>query len=398
VDRLDPATGRVRHYGRTEGLANDYVTAAYCDARGGLWFGSYAGIFHLRDAPEAPDDPPPVAVTGLRVAGDRFPVLELGQVTVGPLLLDPEQRDIGIDFLSVSRRGTAGVLYQYTNDGGGTWSLPSPERTVNFARLPPGLYQFAVRAVTANRTVSRVPATVVFTIRPPVWRRWWARTAMAVVLAGLLLGLHRYRVRRLVEVERLRTAIAADLHDEVATNLSSIATFATLVRGGLETPSPLLDRITVLATESVDAIREIIWSVDPKPETVASLLLRLHDALATSCRSRGIHLAVDAPSEQFGGNLTAAQRKHLWLLLKEAVSNACRHSNATTVRVTASRAGRRVRFTVADNGTGFAPGAGSTGRGLTTMQSRAASLGGALTIAAGAEGGTTVQFVTDRLD
>ena len=96
----------------------------------------------------------------------------------------------------------------------------------------------------------------------------------------------RYRLNRLLEMERLRTRIAADLHDEIASNLSSIAMFSKIIQDEshsftkISTAMPqLLDRIISLSQESVVAIRDIIWAIDPKTETIYNLLLRIRDTL-----------------------------------------------------------------------------------------------------------------------
>ena len=91
-------------------------------------------------------------------------------------------------------------------------------------------------------------------------QRWWFISLAVAALAGLLAGAYRYRVARLLEMQRLRLTIASDLHDEVASNLSGIATLSTALLTQLGDAAPILDRITALATESVVAIREIIWS------------------------------------------------------------------------------------------------------------------------------------------
>jgi signal transduction histidine kinase len=194
-------------------------------------------------------------------------------------------------------------------------------------------------------------------------------------------------------MQRLRLSIASDLHDEVAANLSGIAMFGTVLKSQAGEPSPLLDRITVLATESVEAIREIIWSIDPNPETIRGLLARLRDAMVTSCRASGMHLSVSVPGEGPEQNLTPEQRKNVWLILKEAVTNAVKHSGGTALVVALETEGRLVRITVRDNGHGGAPPDDSSGRGTGTMKSRAEALGGTLAVRSLPGDGTTVEFV-----
>jgi ligand-binding sensor domain-containing protein/signal transduction histidine kinase len=394
VDRLDPATGRVRHYSARDGLLGDFVTAAFADSSGDLWFATFSGVFRLSPRPESDEEPPPIAITGLRISGETYPVSELGEISIGPIVLEPDRRDIEVAFVSVARRQAAGIAYQYSiGSGEASWSPPGRQRSVNFARLSPGDYVFAVRAVTGGGKVSSFPATVTFTIRPPLLRRWWVIALIVVASAGLLLASHRYRVGRLLEMERLRLALASDLHDEVAANLSSIATFSALLRAQAGGEWPFLDRITVLATESVQAMRDIIWSIDPKPETIRDLLARLRDAMVTTCRARGMHLTVSVPTGGLQQNLTPQQRKNIWLMLKEAVTNAARHSGGTEILVSVTPESGQVRIAVRDNGRGHALPDPSPGRGLGTMRARATALGGTLAVRSLPEDGTTVEFV-----
>jgi ligand-binding sensor domain-containing protein/signal transduction histidine kinase len=393
VDRLDPATGHVEHYGIEDGLLGDFVTAAFCDSRGQLWFGTYRGVSRLAPAPEREAQPPPVLITAVTIAGQAYPVSELGRTSLSGLELESDQRDIAVEFVGVSRHRFRGVAYQYSTDGGATWSVASASRSVNFARLPPGAYTLAVRAITASGTTSAAASTISFSIAPPLWRRWWVVSLAVAALSAALAAGYRYRVRRLLEMERLRMRIASDLHDEVATNLSSIAMFSALVKGDDGRESPFLDRISALSAESLEAIREIIWSIDPKPESIADLVERLRDGMITSCRARGMQLTVLVPGDSVRQNLTPEQRKNLWLMLKEAVTNAVKHSGASAVSVIVTPSGRQVRIVVKDNGSGAGSATDSSGRGLSTMRARAESLGGTFSLSSESDAGTTVEFV-----
>src|SRR5262249_20434363 len=134
--------------------------------------------------------------------------------------LAPDQNQLQIDFAAISF--SEPLRYQYKLEGGGDWSAAANTRSVNYASLPPGRYQFLVRAVNAQDLPSE-PASLTFTIAPPLWRRWWAVTGAALVLALAIYGAHRYRVRYLLAIERVRTRIASDLHDDIGANLSQIA-------------------------------------------------------------------------------------------------------------------------------------------------------------------------------
>src|SRR6516162_8724204 len=90
IDRLDPATGWVKHYTPADGLVgSSHWGSAFRDRRGTLWFGTLDGLSQLLPRPDEPTSPPPVRISAIRVRGDPYPVSELGQLTFAPFLLEP---------------------------------------------------------------------------------------------------------------------------------------------------------------------------------------------------------------------------------------------------------------------------------------------------------------------
>ena len=114
---------------------------------------------------------------------------------------------------------SSGIRYQLEGTDS-TWTAPTAERSVNYAELAPGSYRFLVRAINSDGQASITPASVSFTIVPPVWKRSWFLTMAALLAFALGYALHTHRVKRLVEIERLRTRIASDLHDDLGSSLS----------------------------------------------------------------------------------------------------------------------------------------------------------------------------------
>ena len=116
------------------------------------------------------------------------------------------------------------------------WTAPTTERSVNYAELAPGSYRFLVRAVNEDGQASQVPASVTFTILPPVWKRGWFLGTLALLAIGSGYAVHKSRVTRLLEMERLRTRIASDLHDDVGSSLTQISILSEIVRTQLAGP------------------------------------------------------------------------------------------------------------------------------------------------------------------
>src|SRR5262249_26801498 len=148
------------------------------------------------------------------------------------------------------------------------WSPPSDQRTVQYARLTPGAYRLLVRAVNRAGATSPEPAMMAFRILPPVWRRGWF-IALGALAAGMgLYALYRYRVARLIELERVRTRIATDLHDDIGSSLSRITLLSEVIKQQMGEGPPGLRALITEVAETARALTgtmsDIVWAIDPR--------------------------------------------------------------------------------------------------------------------------------------
>jgi signal transduction histidine kinase len=208
--------------------------------------------------------------------------------------------------------------------------------------------------------------------------------------------------------QKIRTRIAADLHDEIASNLSSISMFSKIVqqefeKGILSTDKnfeallQFLDRISTISQESINSIRDIIWAIDPKPETIYDLLLRLRDSFVTICRANGISLHLELPSKENlpSVNLSPDERKNLWFILKEGVNNSIKHSSCTELSVSLcidEVNNNSTKIIISDNGRGFNPSLDHKGKGLGIIKRRAENINAGLIINSEENKGTTLSL------
>ena len=399
--RLDPDSGAIERYTTADGLASMEAKAGYLARDGTVWLAVARGV--SRFFPEHPDprQPAPVAIGRIRVAGAMRSPGELGAAEVRGLVLQPGERQFQIDFFAIGFEGGQVLRYQYRLDGiDPEWSAPTRERSVTYGHLAPGAYRFLVRAVDSRGVVSVRPASVEFTVLAPLWRRpWFAGTGAALLLIGVLAG-HRYHVRRLLEVERVRTRIATDLHDDIGSSLSQIAILSEVAqqRGAAALPGPVADALTHIAATSrevVDSLGEIVWAINPQRDRVSDLTQRMRRFASDVLSARGIEFTFDAPHDAADQRLGAEYRRHVFLIFKESVTNIARHSGATHASITLRLDRATLRLTIADNGCGRDPSTdaerGSThGHGLSGMRARAAGLGGTLRIDDVAPQGFTV--------
>jgi signal transduction histidine kinase len=252
-------------------------------------------------------------------------------------------------------------------------------------------------------------------VRPFLWQRVWFTPAVSV-LATALVGLtlwagerrrqqrKREKLEALNAIERERTRIAKDIHDDLGSTLAQIrllSKFAQAPDGSAERVREDVRQIASKALESTQALDEIVWAVDPQADTLesfvsyASAFASEHLALANvACR-------LDLPDSIPALALRADVRHNLFLALKEALTNVVKYAAATEAWLKVASSDGRLAVTVSDNGRGFDAGEEPTApartaarghRGLANMHARMAAVGGRCDLESAPGKGTSVTF------
>jgi signal transduction histidine kinase/ligand-binding sensor domain-containing protein len=388
LDRMDPTTGRIKHFSTNDGVPVGAISAALLDARSGhLWFAHRSGVSRLIPPAGPSGIAPPIVITAVHVDSEAQPLAPLGERTVPALELTHDRNDLRVDYVALGFGPGEDLRYQYRLEGAqDEWSTPSNQRTVNFANLAPGHYRFVVRAISADGIPSPEAASIAFIIVPPVWQRGWF-LALALVLASLAVyALYRYRLRRAVELATMRTRIATDLHDDLGASLSHVSILSEVIKQRLhpvdDVSASLLGEIADSSRRVVGSIRDTVWAIDARHGTVGDLAVRVRQFASTMFDPRGITWRLDLTAEAARLVLDSDHRRHLLLFFKEAINNIARHADCRSVQLSIAADRRELRLQVRDDGRGFdvpretAAAAARGSRGLENMSARAAALGG----------------------
>jgi signal transduction histidine kinase/ligand-binding sensor domain-containing protein len=397
VSRLDPKTGRVSHLSTTDGLAHSEVSSIVCDSQGVVWFGTAQGVSRLEPSADRELPPPRIWISRLRIAGVDHGVPDLNQQRPRPIRLAHHQSSIDVEAKAPYFAPGEQVRYQHRlNSTSSGWSSLTTESSLHLVGLSPGRYQLELRAVTLQGAVSE-PVMLSFTIRPPFWRSWWFMTVMAVLVIALAITGHQLRLRRFLAIERLRTRIAADLHDDIGASLSQISILSEVARRDpdSERGRSILERVGTTARRLVDSTRDIVWSINPDYDDLGSLVVRVREFASDMFDGTGIswHLQADDTTTR----LEPDQRRHLLLIVKEAMTNITRHANASNVEINIRTVKSNLLIEVNDDGCGFSPpdpaeSRSGSGNGLFNMQFRASGINGDLHVDSQPGQGTRIRI------
>ena len=206
----------------------------------------------------------------------------------------------------------------------------------------------------------------------------------------------RQRAERGREIEQERARVAHDLHDDLGAGLTEVNMLCSLVKSSTTTAEEknrYLGDLTEIARRMVTSLDEIVWAVNPRNDSIASLASyfgayaqRLLELASVSC---GLDVAEDLPERP----LDPKFRQEIFLAFKEALTNIVRHAQATQVWLRISVRNDRLVLELADNGQGFNLSERKAGDdGLANIQERLKSLGGDCEITSDRQKGTTVRF------
>ena len=376
LDRIDPRepveAHRIRHFGAAEGFPNSEHNVAYRDRRGHLWFGTLGGLAEFDPSKAERLSPPEVYVTRVRVRGEDIPLPWEGARSLR-VDLSAEKNQFEIEYAGIDLRSGGSLRYEYRLVGvDAGWSQPVDHMSVNYASLPAGRLHFEVRSVTADGQLGPTLSGFDLSVEAPLWRRWWFLALALTLAAAGARAFFNYRVRQLLAMERLRTRIATDLHDDIGASLTQISILSELARRGASRDA--LADVAGIARELVEDMSDIVWAVNPRHDRFEALAHRMRRFASDTLGD--IELEFDATSLPPEFSVPLEYRRPLYLVFKEAAHNVARHSAATRAAIRIELDHRSLKLTVEDNGRGFDVTAPREGEGLNSIQRRMKDVGG----------------------
>ncbi len=330
------------------------------------------GITNSIRAATAAENPAALSRSGVRFAPGRARVLEI--------------RYTANSFVASER-----VRFKYRIEGWDRdWHWDNQNRRVAFyTNLRPGTYAFHVSACNSHGVWNEAGERFAFSIAPYFWETWPFYAACATAVVGAAAGLQGYRLkwqRHLLKLEQQRalanerTRIARDLHDDLGTALTGLALEIDVIRRDTSITANAPQRLREASNRTrdlADRMREVVWAVNPRCDTLSSLASFLEQQTAQFLQADGIHGRLDFPEQIPSLNVEANVRHQLALAVREALTNVVRHARASEVVVKLDIERDSLLVSIRDNGCGFDVTQGENpGHGLANSRERLESAGG----------------------
>jgi two-component sensor histidine kinase len=407
--RFQPQDERVEVFTTGDGIShNEFNRISHTRGPDGtLYFGGLNGItvFHPdRMGSKVLPRPSPLILKALYVqAADGVRVDHTLNVLEGhQLVMAPTDKFLGLELVLLCYDKPERVRYAWRIDGlDSEWNFQR-EPSLRFTTLPFGEHRLRLRGLDREGVWSE-ELTVPIRVLRPIHLRWWFIATVIVLVAAIVYAGMRYRIMQLRHIMKVRDRIAMDLHDEVGSSLSRILLFSSAVAGHRDklpqAAATMLDRITRNSSKAIEDMNDIVWSVNAMHDQMADVLDRMQAYAQQLCDAAGFVFTIIAPESLRQRKLGMEQRRTLYLVFKEAVNNAVKHSGGAHIEARLQITGTILELVVEDDGHGLGPVAVPTtsmgGHGLGNMQRRAAEAGGFAKIGPATGGGTRVLLSMD---
>jgi len=326
-----------------------------------------------------------------------------------PLRLSPGHRRLEIDFTALNFNAPENVHLQYQLESfDNDWTDAEPQRSASYSRLAAGDYKFRVRACNADGLWNEAAAPLGLIVARFFWQTWWFRLGVLALFTTAVIASVRYvsfrRLRQKLRVleqqtvlDKERTRIARDLHDDLGCSLTHVALMLELNEQRSAAPGPANGKTQLCSTmvrQVVRSVDEIIWAINPRNDTVRYLVDYLSQFAVEFLHAARISCRVDLPDHFPERPVSPEARHNLFLVVKEALNNVARHAHASEVWLRVTTNEERIRLTVEDNGQGFerAPDNASAD-GLRNMRQRMEEIGGQFHVESKPGSGTKVSLL-----
>ncbi|HEY7751118.1 MAG TPA: two-component regulator propeller domain-containing protein, partial [Ignavibacteriaceae bacterium] len=427
-----------RNYDADDGLQGLEFNSnsSFKNSNGEIYFGGTNGFskFNPSEIKDNPKPPEVAIVAFYKLGNPELSLLQLQRTE--KIILDYNENFFtfelaAFDYTNPNKNQHAYKLEGFDND----WVYIGNRRFANYTNIDPGEYIFRVKAANNDGVWNENGVSVLLIINPPFYRTWLAYMIYIIFIGVILYSIRKYEIkkRRLksetllkeekekaklveaqfkaekaelqakaieteqeIEKQKIRYRIASDLHDEIGSNLSSIALLSSIMSRQIKTDNEIgsqLSDITTAAKNSTEAIRDIVWFLNPTSDLLSWLLTKMKETASTMLKN--IRYDFQTDGTETDTKINPEVKRNVYLIFKESLNNIIKHSSARNVTIRVTNSDNRLNLQIADDGIGFEQTSVIKGNGLYNLSNRAEQIGAELKIISSPGKGTTININTD---
>lgn len=385
----------VKRFDIQDGIQSlEFSGGAYFKNKSGeIFFGGINGINYFNPKNIKTNDyVAPVVITSVKIFNEHY------KGEHKEIILDHNKNFLTFEFASLDYSDPADNQYSFMLEGlQDEWQFTdASNRIANYTNLTPGTYIFKVRGSNSEGIWNENYASIKIEILRPFWQMWWFYLLIVLLLAWIIYYISTLRIKNLLAIEKLKSKLAADLHDNIGSGLTEISILSEVVARQINKeqnkPDTDLSKISNIARQLVDNMSEIVWVINPQRDSLHDLILRLKNSYSDLLDSVGIALLVTRLDKIKDIKLPMDFKQNIYSILKEAINNSIKHSGCKKITLSVNLRNDVLEISAEDDGKGFSENNITYGNGLKNIEQRARQIGGRIKIKSN-NSGTAIRFV-----
>lgn len=310
-------------FNRDDGINNDFfvLSSSYKLPDGRLLFGSSGQFIVFNPSAVAISTTRPnISITEFRVMNRALRVdslLQLRQIELGY-----GQNSLSVDFSTMAYMSAH--MIQYTlSPIDKDWVSADKNNQAIYSYLPPGRYVLKFRTIDSEGRTELSALTLTIRIDPPFWKSWWFYSLLLLLAGGLLFGLDKARMQRKEAIQKMRSNIAGNLHEEVNTALNNINILSEMAKLKAETEpqksKEFIEQIHSRSHNMIIAMDDMLWSISPDNDSMEKTVVRMQEFIDAQNNRKNANVSMLADARVKLLKLDMQLRHELFILFKESL-------------------------------------------------------------------------------
>ncbi len=376
-----------RNFYAEDGLTNNEFnyTSFFKDTHNTFYFGGMNGLNTFKSSALLTEEAPPsmrfTNFSGYNSNTNSEYALDLASENSNSLEISPYDQYFQVDwtvpgYFQIQKNTYSTKLEGYED----RWFYQGNKASIRYNKLPAGKYVLKIKGSDSRGIENPSILSIPITVHQFFYKKWWFITLVILFNAVVVYALFRWRLEQLLLLERLRTKISSDLHDDVGSLLSGLAMQTELMEiNASQEDKSKLQKIASISRNAISQMRDLVWSIDSRRTTSNDLIERMHELAEELLLPRDISFTINSESlAQRNKTLAPQIKQNLFLIYKEAITNLLKHSDASHLQVTIANRSKGCLLKIEDNGS-MKEKYTSTGLGIANMKLRAEAIGGSVT-------------------
>lgn len=374
-------SGKIRNYDKADGLINNEFNRTSCFKLGDtLYFGGISGINYfnyknIRENRLAPlADIPKISMLKSGTEKNLFPD------SLNRLSLRYKENTLKFYLSSPYYINPGKTIFYYR-------LLPDQEEWISngtnneliFSQLPPGKHTLELKTINSEGVESSNTKSIHISITPPWYETTLFRILLLITIAGIIYTFYKLRFNQLKKEKKIRNQLAIDLHDDLGSTLNSVKVYSNLAMIEKGNQDHLL-KIKESTQDAIAGVRDLIWVLDDKKDTIADLLARINLFAAPLCNANHIGFNQKMDDNISIDKLGKEEKRNLYMIMKESINNSIKYAECKNIILQADTVGKKISISLRDDGIGFDKEKTPEGNGLRNMKSRAKEIGYTITV------------------